>query len=456
MSVSKKEFVEEARPLVRQIIDYAMGDEGQKNGITDVQVEIVSTHKHKISVEEGEVSEINAGQSSAVGVRLYAGDRSLSFSQNTLAFDDIKRAVDENMKVIHLVPENPDIRLLEPDKLYKGKPVDLDLYEEAEISPDRWAAYTKAMNDAALAVPQVKATRRTSLTRSFHHEFIMATNGLEVAQSESSYLALVSAVAEDQNGMQTESEVEIARYFSDLSRPEIVGETAARRAVAKLSPSLPSAGKTSIILSHEAAEAFFKVVYDALAGDEIYRETSFLKDKIGQQVMSADVTLVDDPRIPRGLSSQYVDSTGMETKEMTFIEKGVLKSYDVNLTEARQLGIDPIGRNEGYTNSTVLPGVKTPDDLMSDIQDGIYIHGFEGGSANVANGNHSRQAYGQRIKNGKITDEAVDGFVVAGKLQEMFMNVTLANDTPFHPSAAYRTIAAPTLRIDGVMISSAQ
>jgi PmbA protein len=168
--------------------------------------------------------------------------------------------------------------------------------------------------------------------------------------------------------------------------------------------------------------------------------------------MSKGITLVDDPAIVRGTSSSTVDAAGLETKKITFIEDGVLKSYNLTLLESRQLGLAPIGRENGLTNSQVLPGAVTPDQLISDIKDGIYIKGFNGGTADVNNGIHSRQAYGTLIKDGKITDIAVDGFVVSGNLKDMFMNVAIANDTPKLPNTNH-TFAAPTMRINGITIS---
>ena len=114
--------------------------------------------------------------------------------------------------------------------------------------------------------------------------------------------------------------------------------------------------------------------------------------------------------------------------------------------------MEPSGRENGFTNCSILPGAQSVDELIADIKDGIYIKDFSGGSVDINNGTHSRQAYGTLIKDGKITDIPVSGFVVSGNLKDMFMNAVIANDTPSHPCTRHR-IAAPTTRINGTMIA---
>jgi PmbA protein len=451
MSNAEKDFLKEARPLAESLMDYAM-KAGKSFGITDAKVSISVSEKQENAVEKGEVTKVVSGAACNVSVVLYAGDRVLSFSKNTMDKDELCAAMLQNMQVINMVPENKDKRLLETSKIYKGARANLDLYDELQPSQQDLIAYAKQVEAAALAQPGVKGTRSVSIVKSSSHFLILATNGLDHHESSTAYQASALVIAEDASGMQIDSDFSRARHFSDMSNPQEIGANAGRDAFAKLGASLPLTGQMPIVLSQDAAEAFFSSVYAAIGGTRVHRGTTFLKGKIGQQVMSKGITLVDDPGILRGISSRQVDSSGQETKEITFIEDGVLKSYNVNLMESRQLGIEPIGRENGTTNSRILPGTLTPDELISDIQDGIYIKGFNGGSVDVNNGIHSREAYGTLIKNGKITDIPVAGFVVSGNLKDMFMNVAVANDTPKLPSTRH-SLAAPTTRINGITIS---
>lgn len=451
MTTSEQEFLSTAGPLADSLLDYAR-TAGQPYGITDARIVISGADKVENSVEKGEVTRAVAGKTYNVGITLYAGDRVLSLSKNTLDEKALKDAMLENMKVIHIVPENKAKRLLAADKVFTGAKKDLDLFDAHPPTTEELVQYAKDVEAAALAQPGVKTTRSVSVTKNENHVLIRATNGQDQHESRTIYSAGASVIAANGKEMQIDGERSIARHFNDMAKPKQLGKEAGLNAVSKLDSSLPDTGEMTIVLDNSAAEAFFSSVYSSINGTAIARGASFMKGKLGQQVMNAGITIEDDPAIARGLGSASVDSVGVEMKKITFVENGVLKSYQASLTEARTLGIEPIGREGGPTNTRVLPGAQTPDDLIKDIKEGIYIKGFNGGTVNVNNGLHSRQAYGNLIKDGKVTDIAVSGFVVSGNLKDMFMKAVVANDTPDLPSTKHN-LAAPTTRIDGITIA---
>jgi PmbA protein len=451
MSISESEFLAVARPLAERLRDYAM-TAGKPFGITDARISIAAEASQENSIEKGAVANSVSGDSWQVGVALYAGDRKLSFSSNSLDAAALEAAMLKNMQVIGLVPPSADQRLLDPEKVYKGIEKDLDLYDRAPPDTAALIAYAREIEQAALAQEGVKTTRAVSISKSDSHSLVLATNGLDQRRSATMYSAGAAVIAEDAGGMQIGGKSSVARHFSDMAKPAALGAEAGQKAAAKLGATLPATGEMPIVLDNDAAEAFFSAVYSAIDGTALHRGTSFMKGKLGQQVMSKGVTLVDDPLLPRGLASRHVDGAGLEEKKVTFVEDGVLKSYNLDLAESRQLGLPPTGRENGPGNARVLPGTLTPAELIADIKEGILIRGFNGGTVDVNNGTHSRQAYGALIRDGVVTDIAVNGFVVSGNLKDMFMNVVLANDTPAQPGTGHR-LAAPTTRINGVTIA---
>ncbi len=450
MSRSKQDFLDEAHPLAESLLDYAKS--GTTYGVTDAKVVISSNDKQEISVEKGEVAKSVSGVTYSVSITLYAGDRTISFSRNTMDEAELKEAMLKNMKALSVVPANPNKRLLESGKVFKGSDIDLNLVDPHPPSSEDLLDYAKQVEAAALAEPGVKGTRSVGVSKLDSHFLVLATNGLDHHESKTRYSASAQVVAEDASGMQIDGDSSVARHFNDMSKPEALGKSSAKSALAKLSATLPTTGEMPIVLDHDAAEDFFSAVYAAVDGTALHRGATYMKDKLGQQVMSSEVTLVDDPSIPKGLGSGLADTAGIESKPVTFIENGMLKAFNASLMESRQLGIAPTGRENGPTNGIIKPGAVTPDELISDIKEGIYIRGFNGGTVDVNNGLYSRQAYGNLIENGKITDTAVAGFVVSGNLKDMFMNVVLADDTPDMPSTRHQ-LAAPTTRINGVTIA---
>ncbi len=449
---AEKDFLKKVKPVAKTLLDYALKT-GGAYGITDAKVTISVSENQKSSVSNGAVSETVTGTQWGVGITLYAGKRSMSFSKNTLDTAKLCDTMKENMQVIHLVPENENKLLLEKAKVAKQPDMSaLDLYEENQPGQAELIDYARKFEKAAQAVAGVKTTDRLKVSKSVAQTYTAATNGLERHEAKTTYSASGEVIAESKQGMEAGYDYSQAHHFGDMTDPAKLGRAAAETTVAQLDSVQPKTGEMPIVLDHAAAEEFFGTVMSAIDGSAVFNGDTFLKGQQGQQVMSKGVTLVDDPLIKRGLGSGTLDSAGLEMKPVTFIEDGVLKAFNASVMEARQIGVSPIGREDGTTNSKVLPGTKTPEELIAGIKEGIYIKGFNGGTVNTANGTHSREAYGLLIKNGKITKTAVSGFVVSGNLKKMFMNVALANDTPKQPNTKYHLVA-PTTRIDGCTIA---
>jgi len=138
------------------------------------------------------------------------------------------------------------------------------------------------------------------------------------------------------------------------------------------------------------------------------------------------------------------------------IENGVLASYLLNTYTAKKLGLKTTANASrglagtpsiGAGNYFLQPGTKTPQQLISEIKDGLYVTEFLGHGANLVTGDYSRGASGLWISGGELT-YPVEEITVAGNLKEMFMNISeIANDLEFRGS-----MACPTIRIDGLIV----
>lgn len=194
----------------------------------------------------------------------------------------------------------------------------------------------------------------------------------------------------------------------------------------------------------------------AINGASIARGTSFLKDKMGQQVMSASLTIMDDPHRPRGLASKPFDAEGLPNAAMALVKDGVLQTWILDLHTARQLNLQSTGRAARGTSSPPAPsttnvhleaGAMTPKELMSDITSGLYVTSLMGMGINGVTGDYSRGASGFWIENGEIAFP-VNEVTIAGNLKDMFMRMTAASDLDF-----LHATNAPTVRVDGMTIA---
>src|SRR6185312_16909568 len=123
-------------------------------------------------------------------------------------------------------------------------------------------------------------------------------------------------------------------------------------------------------------------VINAVNGASIARKTSFLKDRLGQQLFAKGIRIVDDPLRMRGLRSQSFDAEGVATKKLAVIEDGVLTSWLMDSATARELGRTTTGHAHRGVSSSPSPGSynlhleageMTPAELISDIKQGFYV-----------------------------------------------------------------------------------
>jgi PmbA protein len=196
----------------------------------------------------------------------------------------------------------------------------------------------------------------------------------------------------------------------------------------------------------------------AINGISVARGTSFLKDKMGEQIFRRGIRIVDDPHRKRGMRSKPFDGEGVANKKMNLIDNGVLQTWLLDTAAARQLKLTSTGHasrgtggppSPSTTNLYMEPGALTPKELIADIAQGFYVTELIGYGVNGVTGDYSRGAAGFWIENGEIT-YPVSEITIAGNLKDMFRNLTPANDLVFK----YGT-NAPTLRVEGMTVAGA-
>jgi PmbA protein len=211
-----------------------------------------------------------------------------------------------------------------------------------------------------------------------------------------------------------------------------------------------------VIYDPRVAGGIVRHLAGAINGAAVARGTTFLKNKLGEQIFSPSITIVDDALRRRGLRSKPFDGEGVATRRHAIVEKGVLKTWILDLCSARQLKMETTGHasrgtssppSPGTTNLYLEPGAVDPKALMADIKSGFYITELIGFGVNGVTGDYSRGAGGFWIEDGQLAFP-VSEVTVAGNLTDMFRNLTAADDLEF----CYGT-DAPSLRIDGMTVA---
>jgi PmbA protein len=354
-----------------------------------------------------------------------------------------------------IAPEDKYAGLADPALLAKDFP-ELDLLDPNLPSVEELERRARTAEAAALAVKGVNKSGGASASAGIGGMVLVTSTGFCGAYLRSSQGISMSAIAGEGTGMERDYDFTSTIHGADLAAPEHVGKSAAERAVARLGPRKVATCKVPVVFDPRLSSSLVGHLIGAINGASIARKTSFLKDKMGERLFDEGVSIVDDPLRVRGLRSQPFDAEGVAVKPLSFIENGVLTSWVLDSSTARELGLVTNGRAHRGVSSSPSPGAfnlhmtagkSTPAELMSDIKEGFYVTELIGSGVNSVTGDYSRGAGGFWIENGKLS-YAVSEVTIAGHLLDMFKSLTPANDLEFKHG-----VNAPTVRIEGLTVA---
>ena len=404
----------------------------------------------------GKIEDVERSEAQDVGLRVMIGKRQAIVSTTDTLPASLDMLADRAVAMAKAAPEDPYIGLADEALLARPPFPDLELCDETYVSPDELEATALRVEDAARAVPGVTNSEGSGASFSRMHT-VLATSAGFAGEYRSSYHGFsVSVLAEGESGMERDYDFTSARHLLDLETPEDVGRRAGEHAVRRLNPRKPKTARVPVVFDPRASRSMLGHLAGAVNGQSIARGTSFLKDMMDKPVFAPGVRIVDDPLMHRGLSSRPFDGEGVAAGALDLISDGVLATWLLDCSSARQLGLRTNGRGRRGTSSPPSPGTSnlymdagavTPEDLMSDIEYGFYVTELIGMGVNPVTGDYSRGAAGFWIENGKIT-YPVSELTIAGTLKDMFKALTPANDLEFRYG-----INAPTVRIDGLTVA---
>jgi PmbA protein len=219
--------------------------------------------------------------------------------------------------------------------------------------------------------------------------------------------------------------------------PEWVGKEAGRLAFSALKTKPIETKTTKLILTQFALqELLYFTLINAVKADNVQRDQSPFKDKIGEKVAPENVTIHDDGLLLGGLRTWAFDGEGVPQQKTAVIEKGVLRNFLYDNYTAKKEGKESTGNasRAGYlstpnveaTNFHILPGTTSADQLMREVDDGLLIYYLQGAhSSNPVSGEFSVVATpAWKIKKGE-TVHSTRGVMLAGNIFEVLKNVSV-------------------------------
>src|SRR5579864_7553701 len=330
----------ELRDLATSVVSRAM-----KAGATAAEAVVREGSEFSTVVRMGEVETLKDSGSRGIGLRAFVGQRAASTYSSDFSEDGIQRLIGGALELARVTSEDAFAGIPEPDQL--GSLGDLQLYYDDVYSlpPDERIDYARRAERAALeADPRMKNSDGASFDASTSHKVLANSHGF-VGEFRRSYCSVSAApIAQDENGnMQRDYWFSVARTLAKLESPESVGREAARRTLRRLGSRKIASTQVPIVLDRMVAESIVDDIFEAVDGDSIYRQSSFLVNKLGEQVAASNITVVDDGTMPGGFGTEPFDGEGVPTRRTVVIENGVLKSYLLNTYTAKKLGLKTTG-----------------------------------------------------------------------------------------------------------------
>ena len=370
-----------------------------------------------VSLEEGEVKQGSKQINQGVGIRALAGEKTGYAFSDEITVPSLESAARTAREIAQSTSQSASVAVqgaqAPAHDLYAVQVAGTDIPVQRKLD-------LLQQIDTFCRAYDPRITKVQTSFSSVHKLVLIASSDGKVVGDVQPLLRLnVACIAEAGGNRQNGSaggggRVSFETFIKEEQYLDLARE-AARRAVLNLDAVDAPAGTMDVVLGpgwpgillHEA-------IGHGLEGDFNRKGTSAFSGRIGERIASEACTVVDDGTIPWRRGSLNVDDEGTPTSRTVLVENGILCGYLQDRLNARLMGMAPTGngRRQSYahmpmprmTNTFMLNGESTPDEIIGSVKSGLYAVSFGGGQVDITNGKFvfsANEAY--LIEDGKVT-----------------------------------------------------
>jgi PmbA protein len=445
--------VEQARQSAQSLVEAARGA-----GADEADAVYIGSESQSVQVRLGELEHVDSSEGEEIGLRVFVGSQSASVATSDFSAEALSALVERAVAMAREAPEDPYAGLASPELLGKGRFPDIDAESRDGADPGTLRTRALAAEKAALGVSGITNSSGGSAGTSASTMALATSTGFSGAYRATGHSISVSVIAGHGATMQRDSAWHGARHPEDVDAPEATGKLAGERAVARLNPAKPKPGRYPILFDPRVAGTLLGHFIGAITGSSVARKSSFLQEKLGQQVFAKGVRIIDDPLRPRGLRSRPFDGEGLPVRLVSLVEEGILGTWIAESAAARQLGLNPTGHavrgasgppGAGPSNLYLASGPRSREELLRAYPEAVLVTELIGQGVNPVTGDYSRGAPGFMVRGGEIA-EPVAEITIASNLVDMFASLEPASDLEFR-----RGVDSPTLLVPEMTVASA-
>jgi PmbA protein len=442
------------------LLDIADAVVGQARDDEQLEAYVGRSTDTQVRVYQGEVEQLAVADSLGVGVRIVHGGRQGFAYCGTFDTEALAETVSEARDNAAFGEPDEAAGLAEPDGV---EPADLDLWRPglAEVATDRKVALALELERALLAAdPRITGVESCDYGDSLGETAVVTTTGIRRSSRVTGCELVAYSLAGDEDETQTGFGFSLGRDVDELD-VQAAAADAAERALRMLGAIQPPSGRLTVVLDPWVTAQLVGIVAGTLGAEEVVKGRSLFAERVGEQIASPLLTVVEDPTDARSWGATPVDAEGLATRRVPLVDAGVLEGFVHSTWTARRMGTVSTGSavrggfkstpGAGCRAVAPTPGTATAAELIAGVDDGLLVQEVSGlhSGVNPVSGDLSTGAEGLRIRGGQVA-EPLREFTIASTLQRLLRDVrAVGADLTWLPMSA----AGLTLVIGDVAVS---
>ncbi|CAL4042053.1 Metalloprotease PmbA [Buchnera aphidicola (Tetraneura ulmi)] len=411
-----------------------------------------------LSVRFGKLENVEFQKNKNFSVVLFHNNRKGFSSSNDFSLPKIENIIKKAINFSMYTRKDVNFKLPDKKFLEINGINDLEIFFPYEKRIENTIEIIKSAESFALnSDKRIINTEGSSFASNTNISVIGNSYGIINSYKSTVHSISIGVLASDKNNnknMEREHSYTIARDFRDLESPIEIGNKAAKKAISRLGAKKISTMKTCIIFSSDVASSLFSHFAQGITGVNIYKNNSFLYNKLNKLVFPNWLNIVDNPHLKKGLFSRPFDEEGVKTNILEVVKSGVLKTWLLDCYSSRRLGLKTTGHSGGIHNFIVTTentsSFITFKEMLSEVSFGILVTELMGDGVNLINGDYSRGAFGFLIENGDIK-YPVKEITISGNLNNIWKNILyIGNDINHKKNIQCGSILISEMQVSGL------
>lgn len=399
-----------------------------EQGADAVRIVLVASTNNSFEFRNEQLENLESSTENGLNIELFVDQKYGNFSSNRLEKEELKTFIQQGIASVRYLAKDQYRQLPSPERYYTDK-IDLELVDQQyfNIPTDKKLNIAKKASEEILNSHPDIISISSSYADSISSVYIADSNGFEAQTDKTTYSLMVSVSLKTSSDARAEDFwYDVATHWDELQK-EGIGKKALSRALERVGQGKIASGKYTMLLDNMSASRLLSPIISAMSGGAIQQRNSFLLDKLDQKLFSEKLTIVDRPHQKGKIGSRLYDGEGVATSERIIIDKGQLKTYFIDTYNSAKLGMPPtIASSSGLC---LQLGNKTHEQLIEEINKGIWVTGFNGGNTNSSTGDFSFGVEGFLIEDGKVT-KPISEMNITGNLLTLWTKIVEIGNNP--------------------------